>query len=116
MSVEQKMQFADAVEKIRFLQLAEPDVALSSAQKALLLASDHIQALERRNENFGDLYRKQEKVLESVMKFMYSLRQAYSVARTGTLVGEVTALGTTLRDLQRALGLEPDENEDGTAA
>ena len=43
---------------------------------------------------------------------MRSLRQAYSVARKGTLIGEVKALGTTLRDLQRALGLEPDENED----
>lgn len=116
MSVEEKMQFVDAVEKVRFLKIAEPEKQLDSAQQALLVAAEHIQALERRNENFGELYRKNQAILESVMKFMHSLRQAYLVARTGTLVGEVVALGTTLRDLQRALGLEPDENEDGKEA
>lgn len=112
MDANERMFFSSVVDGVKLLRTEDPGRELSAEQRALLLAVDHIQAIERRNENLGELYRKSSNLLESVMKFMGSLRQAYAVARTGVLVGEVKALGTTLRDLQRALGLEPDEDED----
>lgn len=113
MTAEEKVAFMSAVDRVKTEVAADPANRLDYKNQAILRSADHIAALERRNGNFGDLYRQQEKILESVVKFMNSLRQAYSVARSGVLVGEVVVLGSALRDLQRALGMEPDENEDG---
>ena len=112
MDASERLFFSSVVDGVKLLRTEDPGRELSAKQRSLLLAVDHIQAIERRNENLSELYRKSSNILESVMKFMTSLRQAYAVARTGVLVGEVKALGTTLRDLQRALGLEPDKDED----
>ena len=112
MTTEDKVAFANAVDNVRFRITVEPESADDPLHKALLSAADHIAALERRNENLSEQFRRADNRIDEVLKFMRSLRQAYYVARTGTLIGEVRAIGTTLRDLQRALGLEPDENED----
>ena len=112
LTTEEKVAFASAVDLLRIKRIEAPEAGLGETERALLTAADHITALERRNENLSEQFRLADNRIDEVLKFMRSLRQAYFVARSGTLIGEVKALGTTLRDLQRALGLEPDENED----
>lgn len=109
MSAEEKISFVSAVDMLRLQSRADPDMKLNEYERALLLADEHIQALDRRNTNLGNEYRRLDEVVDSVMRYMRSLRQAYEVAKGGTLVGEVVAIGAALRDLQRALGLQPDE-------
>ena len=108
MSALEKHEFVTAVDHVKSTVKFDPHQPLTDCEKALLLASDHILAIERRNANLAAERLRLDAILENVLKHMRSLRQGFKVAREGTRVGELTALASCLVDLQRALGLEPD--------
>ena len=109
MTAEERLNFAQLIELVRFRRQNEvPALSYEAkeADQALLLAADHMAAQERRNDSLSIQNANLDKKLSDVMRFMRSLEQAIRVARSGIRVGEVEALESTLSDLQTALGLK----------